>query len=83
MKPGKELFLLKVSLVFILIEISITTFSYSFILFLLVCKLYKLGLYIMHYIWEMSRYTNIGIYLVLTYVEKLYRLSFLSIFAVQ
>ena len=41
----------------------------------LACKLYKSGLYIMHYILDVSRYTNIayiGVYLVLTYKEKLF-----------
>ena len=37
--------------------------------FFLVCKLYRSGLLIMHYVLEVSRYTNviyIGVYLVLT-----------------
>ena len=77
MKLGKELYLLKVFLVFKLIESPIATF-------LLVCKLYRYGLYIMHYILEVSGYTNIvyvGIYLGLTYIERLSRLHFLSNFA--
>ena len=51
-KPGKKLYLLKVSLVFMLIESSIATLNYFLIFFLVVCKLYIYGLYIMHYIWE-------------------------------
>ena len=42
-------------------------------IFLLVCKLYKYGLWFIHYILKMSRYTNIvyiGRYLVLTYIER-------------
>ena len=43
------------------------------IFFLLVCKLCKSGLQIIHYILKMSRYTiiaYIGRYLVLTYIER-------------
>ena len=42
-------------------------------IFLLVCKLYKYGLWFIHYILKMSRYTNIVYivrYLVLTYIER-------------
>ena len=41
--------------------------------FLLVCKLYKSGISFIHYIFKMSRYTNIvyiGRYLALTYIER-------------
>ena len=43
--------------------------------FFLVYKLYKSGLWIMHYIWEVSEYANIvyiGVYLVLKWTEKLF-----------
>ena len=43
------------------------------IFFLLVCKLCKSGLYFIHYILKISRYTNIvdiGRYFVLTYIER-------------
>ena len=55
MKPGKELFLLRVSLFFRYWQ-KIVTLSYFFFL---VHKLYKYGLYIIYYIWQVSRYTNI------------------------
>ena len=81
LKPGNELYLLKIFLVFKLIESSIATLSYCFFL---VRKLYKYGLYIMHYILEVSRSQTLsGIYLVLTYIERWSRLSFLSVFAGQ
>ena len=59
MKPRKKLYLLKVSLVFILIESLIATLSYFLFFFLLFRKLYKYGLYIIYHIWEVSRYTDI------------------------
>ena len=74
MKPGKELYLLKVSLVFKLIESSIATFlqflERLFYFFLQVCKLHKYGLYIMHYILEVSRYTNIVWNMFGTYIYR-------------
>ena len=45
------------------------------IFYLLVCKLYKSGLWIIHYILEVLRYTNIvyiGRYLVLTYIVRFF-----------
>ena len=50
---------------------AVSTFSEFF----LVCELYKTGLKILYYIFEVSRYTNIvyiGVYLVLTYISKDY-----------
>ena len=59
-----------------LTETSFLTTSYYFeFFFLLVCKLYKSGLSIIHYILKASRYTNIvysGRYLILTYIEILF-----------
>ena len=57
MKPGKKLYLLKVSLVFILIEISIATLA-TFLFFSSGLQIIH-GLYIIYYIWEVSRDTNI------------------------
>ena len=76
MKLGKELYLLKLSLVFILIESTIATLSF----------LWSVNnanmVYILCISFGKCQYTQtlFRIYLVLTYVE---RLSFLSVFAGQ
>ena len=72
LKSGNELYLLKIFLVFKLIESSIATLSYFFFFFfIMVFKLYKYGIYIMNYILEVSRSQTLsGIYMVLTYIER-------------
>ena len=54
--------------------------------FLLVCKLFKSGLQIIHYILEVSKtlfIVYIGKYLVLTYIERLFFVAFFAIFVGQ
>ena len=83
MKPGKKLCLLKVSLVFMLIESWIATLNYFFIfffwsvnytdMFYILCITFgsiKIHKHCLEYIWYW-------------HVERRYRLSFLSVFAGQ
>ena len=83
LKLGKELYLLKVSLVFKLIESSIATLSYFTFFFRSVN--YTNMVYILCIIfWKyQDRQTLCGIYLVLTYIERLSRLYFSSVSAGQ
>ena len=82
LKPGSELYLLKVYLFFKLIESSIATLSYFF--FPLVCKLHKYGYILCIKFWKCQDTQKLsGIYLVLTYIERWSRLSFLSVFGSQ
>ena len=70
-----DLSFLLVFLVFRLGKTSFAIICYSFYFFLLVSKLCKSGLYIIPYIFEVSRYTIIVYieeYLVMTYVERLF-----------
>ena len=78
-KPGKKLYLLKVSLVFMLIKSSIATFNY-FLIFFLWSVNYTYMVYILCITFGKPENTQtlFGIYLVLTYIERLSRLSFLS-----
>ena len=62
-------------MVFRLAKTSFAIICYSCSFFLLVCKLCKSGLYIIPYIFEVSRYTIIVYiekYLVMTHVESLF-----------
>ena len=81
MKPVKELHLLKVFFVFKLIESSIATLSYFFIFFFWSVN-YTNTVYILCItFWKcQDTQTLFGIYLVLTYIEKLSRLSFFICF---
>ena len=82
LKPGNELYLLKVYLFFKLIESLIATLNYF--LFLLVCKLYKYGYILCITFWKRRDTQKLsGIYLVLTYIERWSRLSSLSVFGSQ
>ena len=76
-EPVKELYLLKISLVFILIESSITTLSYFFIFFLWSVNNTNM-VYILCITSRKCQDTQklFGIYLVLTYIQRLSRLSF-------
>ena len=79
MKPGKKLCLLKVSLVFMLIESWIATLNYFFIFFFWsVNYTYMVYISCITFGKPENIQTLFGIYLVLTYIERLSRLSFLS-----
>ena len=83
-KLGKELYLLKVSFVFILIESSIATLGYFFVFFY--CSVnYTDMVYILYITFGKCQDTQtlFGINLVLTYIERLSRLSFLFVFTGQ
>ena len=79
MEPGKELYLLKVCLVFMLIESSVATPNYFFT-FLFWSLNYANMVYILCITFGKPEddQTLFGIYLVLTYIERLSRLFCLS-----
>ena len=81
MEPGKELYLLKISFVFILIESSIATLSYFFIFFFWSLN-YENMVYILYVTFGKCQDTQtlFGIYLVMIYIERLPRLSFFICF---
>ena len=84
MKPGKELYLLKVSLAFVFIESLIAILSY-FLTFFFWSGNYANMVYILCITVGKCQdiQTLFGLYLVLTYIERLSRLSFLSVVAGQ
>ena len=84
LKLGKELYLLKVSLVFKLIESSIATPSYFFTFFFWSVNYTNMVYILCVTFWKcQDRQTLCGIYLVLTYTERLSRLYFSSVSAGQ